>query len=88
MALIRRFPIEPKFEFMSKAKAFLAFSTLLVALSVVLFFSVGLNFGVDFRGGTMLDVRTNGPADGGGSAGREGRLEHLRRPPHRRPALR
>jgi preprotein translocase SecF subunit len=74
MALIRRFPIEPKFEFISKAKAFLVFSALLVALSVGLFFTVGLNFGVDFRGGTMLDVRTNGPADVGDIRSRLGGL--------------
>ncbi|MDH3474650.1 MAG: protein translocase subunit SecF [Rhodospirillales bacterium] len=63
LALIRRVPIEPKFDFLRLRKAFLVFSTLLVLLSVGLFFGVGLNFGVDFRGGIMLDVQTKGPAD-------------------------
>ena len=38
-------------------------SGLLSLASVVLFFHPGLNYGVDFRGGIQMSVRTEGPAD-------------------------
>ena len=38
-------------------------SGLLTVASVVLFFTVGLNYGIDFRGGTMIEVGTEAPAD-------------------------
>ena len=63
MALIKRLPAEPKINFIGRYRATLAISTLLVLVSLGLFFTTGLNFGVDFRGGVMLEVRTNGPAN-------------------------
>ena len=48
---------------MSKRKLFLMFSALIMLGSVISFATLGLNFGVDFRGGILLEVRTNGPAD-------------------------
>src|SRR5207247_979362 len=42
----------------------LAFSVLLSVLTIVLFLTKGLNYGIDFTGGTLIEVRTtNGPAD-------------------------
>jgi len=38
-------------------------SGVLSLASVVLFFHPGLNYGVDFRGGIQMSVRTEGPAD-------------------------
>ncbi|MGO7374070.1 hypothetical protein ACCT04_35665, partial [Rhizobium ruizarguesonis] len=47
-----------------KARFFgIAVSALLSIASVVLFIHPGLNYGVDFRGGIQMAVRTTGPAD-------------------------
>lgn len=49
--------------FISRRVAFFIFSALLVVTSIGLFATKGLNYGIDFQGGIMLDVRTEGPAD-------------------------
>ena len=38
-------------------------SAILSTASVVLFFYPGLNLGIDFSGGVVMEVRTPGPAD-------------------------
>ena len=63
MALIRKISTTPKFEFLGRRKAFLGFSGALVVAALGLFLVQGLNLGVDFRGGIMLEIRTDGPAD-------------------------
>lgn len=54
----------PKIDFMRWHKLGFAFSALLTLSSLALFFTVGLNYGIDFVGGTQLEVRvTPGPAN-------------------------
>jgi len=63
MALIRKLPAELNLNFIGRRHLFLIFSAALILGSIGLFFVQGLNFGVDFRGGILMEVRTEGPAD-------------------------
>jgi preprotein translocase SecF subunit len=61
LIVIRRVP---KIDFMRWHLFGFAFSLALTALTIGLFFTVGLNYGIDFTGGTLIEVRaTTGPAD-------------------------
>src|SRR5580692_10026156 len=51
-----------------------AFSILLAAVSIGLFATIGLNYGIDFKGGTLIEAKTNGPAD---LAGMRAKLDAL-----------
>src|SRR5260370_41514460 len=54
----------PKIDFMRWHLFGFAFSLALTALTIGLFLTVGLNYGIDFVGGTLIDARTTtGPAD-------------------------
>ncbi len=55
---LRFIPEETKISFLSFRKIAVAFSALMMLLSVVLFFSMGLNYGIDFKGGTLIQVKT------------------------------
>ncbi|MFQ3623674.1 MAG: protein translocase subunit SecF [Acetobacteraceae bacterium] len=52
-----------KIPFMRGRIAGLVVSALLSIASVALFFYPGMNYGIDFKGGIVLEVRTPGPAD-------------------------
>jgi preprotein translocase SecF subunit len=61
LIVIRRVP---KIDFMRWHRFGFAFSLALTALTIGLFFTVGLNYGIDFTGGTLIEVRaTTGAAD-------------------------
>ena len=47
------------YNFMGKRLPFLSISSLLVVASLILIFTKGLNFGIDFTGGTVIQVKYN-----------------------------
>ena len=63
--LFRLVPDTTRIRFMRARFLGLAVSALLSTASLGLFFYPGLNLGIDFRGGLVMQVRTAGPADFG-----------------------
>ncbi len=61
----RLVPDNTRIQFMRARFMGLLISAILSTASVVLFFYPGLNLGIDFSGGVVMEVRTNGPADFG-----------------------
>ena len=61
---LRIVPDDTKFDFTRFRRISFPISALLSILAIVLFFTHGLNFGIDFKGGTLLEVRAKtGTAD-------------------------
>ncbi|MBL4614205.1 MAG: protein translocase subunit SecF [Magnetovibrio sp.] len=58
---IKLLPENPNFGFLQRRMMFFAFSAILVAVSIGLFGVKGLNYGIDFTGGIMLEVKTSEP---------------------------
>ncbi|MBV1702084.1 MAG: protein translocase subunit SecF [Hyphomicrobiales bacterium] len=64
MKLLRIVPDDTKFGFMRFRRISFPFSAVLSVLSVVLFLTMGMNFGIDFRGGTLVELHAkSGVAD-------------------------
>ena len=62
--LLRIVPDDTKFDFMRFRRISFPLSAALSLLAIALYFFHGLNFGIDFRGGTLMEVQTKaGPAD-------------------------
>jgi preprotein translocase SecF subunit len=60
---LRLVPDNTRIQFMRGRYMGLIVSAILSTASVVMFFYPGLNLGIDFSGGVVMEVRTDGPAD-------------------------
>jgi preprotein translocase subunit SecF len=69
-----RLPQKMNLHFVKYFKLCLALSIVAIVGTAVLLPTVGLNFGIDFKGGTLMQIQTPGPAD---VAGLRSSLSHL-----------
>lgn len=60
---IQIFPTVPRYDFIGHRRAGFIITACLIALSVWALATKGLNFGIDFTGGVVMEVRTEGEAD-------------------------
>jgi preprotein translocase subunit SecF len=64
MRLLRIVPDDTKFDFMRFRRISFPISAIASILAITLYFVHGLNFGIDFKGGLLMEVQTkSGPAD-------------------------
>ena len=56
-------PQNTKINFVGYRRFSYPLSALLIVASIAVFLLQGLNFGIDFRGGVLIEVKTEGPAD-------------------------
>ncbi len=63
---LRLIPADINLNFISRKNLFFAFSAVLVIASISLYLAKGLSYGIDFKGGILMEIQTtSGPADVG-----------------------
>ena len=72
---LRIVPDDTTFHFIHFRRISFPISAVLSIIAITLYFTHGLNFGIDFRGGTLLEIQTkSGPADIAGLRSELGKL--------------
>ena len=61
MRLLRIVPDDTKFDFVRFRRISFPISAALSIAAILLYFFHGLNFGIDFKGGTLMEVRSKAP---------------------------
>jgi SecD/SecF fusion protein len=54
---------EKKFNFVKASRPFFAFSLVITVLGIIFLLTLGLNYGIDFRSGTSVDISLSRPVD-------------------------
>jgi len=63
MRPLKLVPADTKISFIKLHKFSFVLSAVVLVISISLFLIAGLNFGIDFRGGTLIEIQTKGDAD-------------------------